>query len=216
MPARSDEPSPSGGQALLGFSGAVFVFHNVPAVAGAAADWIDLATPFAVIGASALLLRRGATALVLFIAVFGALLYVSGHGIHLAANSIDYERLTGDARDIAFFWDEEWGHIQWHLGWFVLIVGFCLAERERPVGVEPALGALSALLLATTLFTNTVEGGTWWLELAATAVLVPWALVARRPLLAAFAAAFALCAVAIGGWTAWHGGVPEFSDLGWL
>jgi hypothetical protein len=216
MPARSDEPRLSGGQALLGFSGAVFVFHNLPAVAGAAADWIDLATPFAVIGASALLLRRRASAPVLIIVVSGILLYVSGHGIHLAANSIDYERLTGDARDVAYFWDETWSHIEWHLGWFVLILGLCLAERERPVSVEPALGALSALLLATTFFTNTVEGGTWWLELAATALFVPWALHNRRPLLAAFAAAFGLCAIAIGGWALWHGGVPEFSDLGWL
>jgi hypothetical protein len=216
MPARSDEPRLSGGQALLAFSGAVFVFHNLPAVAGAAADWIDLATPFAVIGASALLLRQRAPALVLFVVVIGILLYVSGHGIHLAANSIDYERLTGDARDVAYFWDEEWGHIQWHLGWFVLILGFCLADRARPVHVEPALGAVSALLLAATLFTNTVEGGTWWLELAATALFVPWALAARRPLLAVFGAAFGLCAIAIGGWALWHGGVPEFSDLGWL
>jgi hypothetical protein len=216
MPARSDEPRPSGGWALLGFSGAVLVFHNLPALAGEAADWIDLATPFAVVGASALLFRRGAPALVLFTVVVGVLLYVSGHGIHLAANSIDYERLTGDARDAAHFWDEEWGHVQWHLGWFVLIFGFCLAEQARPVTVERPLGALAALLLAATLFTSTVEGGTWWLELAATSVFVPWALRARRPLLSAFAAAFALCALAIGGWALWHGGVPEFSDLGWL
>jgi hypothetical protein len=216
MPARSDEARPSEGWALLGFSGAVFVFHNLPAVAGEAADWIDLATPFAVVGASALLLRRGAPAFVLFTIVVGSLLYVSGHGIHLAANSIDYERLTGEARDAAHFWDEEWGHVQWHLGWFVLIFGFCLAEQARPVRVERPLGALAAILLAATLFTSTVEGGTWWLELAATFAFVPWALRARRPLLSAFAAAFALCALAIGGWALWHGGVPEFSDLGWL
>src|SRR5687767_16037345 len=104
MPACSHEPRPSGGRALLGFSGAVLIFHNLPAVAGEAADWIDLATPFAVIGASALLLWRGMPALDLFVIVVGVLLYVSGHGIHLAANSIDYERLTGDARDVAHFW----------------------------------------------------------------------------------------------------------------
>jgi hypothetical protein len=216
MPAGSDEPRLSAGQALLGFSGAVFVFHNLPAVTGGAADWIDLATPFAVIGASALLFRQEAPGHALFIVVVGALLYVSGHGIHLAANSIDYERLTGDARDVAFFWDEQWSHIEWHLGWFVLILGFCLAERARAVSIDRALGAVSALLLAATLFTNTVEGGTWWLELAATTLFVPWALVARRPLLAVFAFAFGLCALAIGIWTLWHGGVPQFSDLGWL
>jgi hypothetical protein len=96
MPARSDEPRPSGGWELLGFSGAVFVFHNLPAVAGEAADWIDLASPFA------------------------------------------------------------------------------SSAPRRPSSGE------------------------------------------RRPLLSAFAARFALCALAIGGWALWHGGVPEFSDLGWL
>jgi hypothetical protein len=216
MPARRDESRPNAARALLGFSGAVFVFHNLPAVAGDAADWVDLLTPFAVVGASALVLRRGAPAVVFAVAVIGVLLYVNGHGIHLAANSIGHERLTGEARDVAHFWDEEWGHIQWHLGWFVLILGFCLAERARPVTVEPRLGAVSALLLAATLFTSTVEGGTWWLELAAAIVLVPWALLARRPLLLSFATAFGLCAVAIGSWALWWGGMPQFSDLGWL
>jgi hypothetical protein len=215
MPAHRDEPRPSAGIALLGFSGAVSVFHNLPAVAGNAADWIDLATPFAVVGASAVLLR-GSPPLVVSVAVVGALLYVNGHGIHLAANSIGYERLSGEARDIAHFWDEEWGHIQWHLGWFVLILGFCLAERTRPIAVDRPLAAASAILLAATLFTSTVEGGTWWLELAAAAVFVPWALLARRPLLLAFAAAFGLCALAIGSWALWWGGVPQFSDLGWI
>jgi hypothetical protein len=152
----------------------------------------------------------------LVVAVVAAVLYVDGHGIHLAANSIGHEELTGDAKDVTHFWDEEWGHAEWHLGWFLLVLGFCLAERSRPVRVERRLGALSALVLGWTLFTSTVEGGTWWLELAATAVLVPWAVVARRPLLSACAGAFALCAGLIGIWAVWHGGVPQFSELDWI
>ena len=35
-------------------------------------------------------------------------------------------------------------------------------------------------------------------------------------LLLAFAAAFGLCALAIGSWALWWGGMPQFSDLGWL
>jgi hypothetical protein len=30
------------------------------------------------------------------------------------------------------------------------------------------------------------------------------------------AGAFALPAMLIGVWAVWHGGVPEFSDVGWL
>jgi hypothetical protein len=214
MPASRDESRRNAGRALLAFSAVFLVFHHVPSFAGeTAGDWIDLVTPFAVIAASAVLLGRRAPGYAVAVAVLGAILYVDGHGIHLAANSIGHEELTGDAEDVTHFWDETWGHAEWHLGWFVLIVGFCLAERARLVRVARPLAGLSALMLGWTLFTSTVEGGTWWLELAATAVLVPWALVARRPLLSACAAAFGLAALMIGVWALWQGGVPQFSEV---
>ena len=157
---------------LLAFAAAVFVFHHLPSLAGeAAGDWIDLLTPFAVIGAAAFVIGRGASTLALVVAVIGAVLYVDGHGIHLAANAIGHEELTGEAKDVTHFWDEEWGHFEWHLGWFVLIGAFCLARaRERPW-----LPVLLRAPLGWTFFTSTVEGGTWWLVLVATAVFVPWA-----------------------------------------
>jgi hypothetical protein len=202
------------GGALLAFAGAVFVFHHLPTLAGdTAGDWVDLFTPFAVIGASALVLGRRAPTIALVVALVGAILYVDGHGIHLAANSIGHEELTGDAKDVTHFWDEEWGHLEWHFGLFVLVGALCLAERDRPVPVDRRLAVLSALLLGWTFFTSTVEGGTWWLELAATAVFVPWAVSARTPLLSACSGAFALCALLIGIWAVWHGGVPQFSEV---
>jgi hypothetical protein len=214
MPVNRDESRPSAGGALLAFSAVFLVFHHLPSFAGeTAGDWVDLVTPFAVVAASVLLLGRGAPGYAVAVGVLGAVLYVDGHGIHLAANSIGHEELTGDAEDVTHFWDETWGHAEWHLGWFLLIVAFCLADRARLVRVSKPLAALGALALGWTLFTSTVEGGTWWLELAATAVFVPWALVARRPLLSAFAAAFGLAALLIGVWALWHGGVPQFSEV---
>jgi hypothetical protein len=214
MPVNRDESRPSAGGALLAFSAVFLVFHHLPSLAGeTAGDWVDLVTPFAVVAASVLLLGRRAPGYALAVAALGAVLYVDGHGIHLAANSIGHEELTGDAEDVTHFWDETWGHAEWHLGWFLLIVAFCLAERARLVRVAKPLAALGALVLGWTLFTSTVEGGTWWLELAATALFVPWALVARRPLLSAFAAAFGLAALLIGVWALWHGGVPQFSEV---
>jgi hypothetical protein len=202
------------GVALLTFAGAVFVFHHLPTLAGdTAGDWVDLVTPFAVVGASALVLGHRVEPTALVVALAGAILYVDGHGIHLAANSIGHEDLTGEAKDVTHFWDEDWGHGEWHLGLFILVGAFCLAERRRPVRVDRRLAVLAALLLGWTFFTSTVEGGTWWLELAATAVFVPWAVSARRPLLSACAAAFALGAVLIGIWAVWHGGVPQFSEV---
>jgi hypothetical protein len=197
---------------LLAFAVAVFVFHHLPSLAGGTAgDWIDLLTPFAVIGTAAFVIGRGAGTIALVASVVGAVLYVDGHGIHLAANSIGHDELTGDAKDVTHFWDEEWGHFEWHLGLFVLIGAFCLARRERPW-----LPALCAVLLGWTFFTNTVEGGTWWLVLVATAVFVPWAIVAQRPIVVTAAAAFGLAALMIGIWALWHQGMPQFSDVGLL
>ena len=210
-----DESRPNLGLALLAFSLAVFVFHQYPALIGPGPkEWIDLLTPLVVLGAAALVLRQSSAGVALVVAAFGAVLYADGHGIHFAANSIRNEELAGQAKDVAYFWDEVWGHFEWHLGWFLLIVGFCLAERARPVRLDRRLGAISALLLGWTLFVSTVEGRTWWLELGATAILVAWAFAARRPLLVACAGAFGLAALLIGIWAIWHGGVPEFSDVG--
>jgi hypothetical protein len=214
MPLSRDESRWNASAALLVFAVALTVFHHLPSFAGdTAGDWVDLVTPFAVIGAAVLVLGRGLPVLGLVAAIVGAILYVDGHGIHLAANSIRHEDLTGDAEDVAHFWDEEWGHIEWHLGLFVLVAAFCLAERRRPVRIDVRAGVVAALLLGWTFFTSTVEGGTWWLELAATAVFVPWAVLARRPLLTTYAAAFALCALMIGVWAVWQGGVPQFSEV---
>jgi hypothetical protein len=214
MPVRRDESRPNIGGALLAFATVFLVFHHLPSFAGdTAGDWIDLVTPFAVVASSAFLLGRRAPGYALAAAVVGGVLYVDGHGIHLAANSIGHEELSGDAEDVTHFWDETWGHAEWHLGWFLLILGVCLAERARLVRVSRPFAVLGALFLGWTLFTSTVEGGTWWLELGATAVFVPWALVARRPLLSAFAAAFGLAALMIGIWALWQGGVPQFSEV---
>jgi len=203
--------------ALLLFALAVFVFHDLPvAVGGRAADGVDLVTPFAVIAAAAAVLGAlGARGAPLALAVAAAVLYLDGHGIHLAANSIGHEALSGEAEDVTHFWDEEFGHIEWHLGWFGLIAAFCLAEREEG-RLEPRLAAATALPLGLTIFTNTVEGGTWWLALAGAAVFVPWAALRRRPLLVASAGAFALATVLIGVWAVWQGGVPQFTEVGWI
>lgn len=195
-------------RALLAFAAAVFVFHQLPALTG---DWIDLLTPFVVIAPAALLIGRGASKVVLFVAIVGALLYVDGHGIHLAANSINNEDPIGNAKDVAHFWDEEWGHLEWHLGWFLLIGAFCLARTERPW-----LPGVCAALLGWTIFVSTVEGGSWWLALAATVVFVPWAFVSRRPFVVTAAASFGLAALLIGIWAVWQGGMPQFSDVGLL
>ncbi|MDX6512992.1 MAG: hypothetical protein QOE36_2496 [Gaiellaceae bacterium] len=206
--------------ALLAFLGAIAVFHHLPVAFHA--GWheaVDLITPFPVLAAAVLLLvalEAGERALVA--AFVGAILYTDGHGMHLAGNAINVEGLHGHVGHLANFWDERWGHFEWHTGWFTLLAAACLADlrRSAPAAVPPRFAAAAIVLLGGSLFADTVEGGTWWLELGATVVFAAWAVRARRPFLATVAGGFALAAALIGIWAAWHGGMPQFSDLGWL
>ena len=200
---------------FLAFAAAVALFHHLPALVGHRwEEWVDLATPFAVLGAAAWTLAALAPAAgVWALAGVAAVLYTDGHGIHLAANTIRSVGTTGAVENEAYFWDETWGHIEWHGGLFLLLAAICLADRGRGRRVPLPLATLA---IGLTIFTNTVEGGDWWLALAAAAVFVPWAVARRSPLRLAVAGAFALTAVGIGIWALWHGGVPQFSELGWI
>ena len=202
-------------RAFLAFAAVFFVFHQFPSVLlsdrGEAA--IDVLTPFAVAASTvAVMLALGAQGVSLLAAVVAGVLYVHGHGVHLAANSIHNE---GIENQVVYFWDERFSHVEAVLGWFGLVASICLGERAapRPASASPTLLALAALLLGWTFFTSTVEGQTWWLELPVAALFGVWALREPRPLLWAAAGAFAVGASLIAVWAVWHGGVPEFSDL---
>jgi hypothetical protein len=205
-------------RAFVGFAVAVAAGQNLPAVVPFGA-FVDLATPFLVVGAAAvLLLALGGRGLPLGLAVVAAVLYTSGHGIHLAANAIADRRPAGLVAETTHFWDERFGHIWWHLGWIGLLAAVCLAERGASVAPVSSLAdrrrILASFLLGGTLFTNTVEGGTWPLGLVAGGLFCAWAWRERRPVLVACALAFALDAALVAVWAAWHGGVPQFSELG--
>ena len=200
---------------------AVAVFHHLPAFAGDAGTWIDLATPFFV-AAAVVYGLRGSARWAVVAGTIALVLYVDGHGIHLAANDIRHED-AGAAEDTAYFWDEHWGHIEWHLGWLGLMAALALADLARPSrpSTRPLLGLggpllAAALITAFTLFTSTVEGQDWWLVLGAAPVFAVWAALRSGRVLAAAAVATLLAAGLIGIWAAWHGGVPQFSELGWL
>ena len=203
-------------RAFLAFAAAFFVFHQIGSVLGGGQveAAIDVVTPFAVAASTVwVLIALGAPRGPLLLAVAAGTLYVHGHGVHLAANSIHND---GTNTDVVYFWDERFSHIEAVLGWFGLVAAFCLAERPADIATivrSPRVLALGAALLGWTFFTSTVEGQTWWLELPVAAAFGVWALRAPRPLLRAAALAFAIGAVLIAGWAAWHGGVPEFSEL---
>lgn len=120
------------------------------------ADWIDLAAPFLVL-VPALLVLVAASADRGTYAVFvaGALLYTSGHGIHLAANSIG----NTDPGPTAHFWDETAGHLIWYAGVAVVVVALARTMSDRPV--HP-VAVLLAVASGVTWGSNAVGAGLAW------------------------------------------------------
>jgi hypothetical protein len=179
------------------------------------ADWIDIATPYVVVGAAAGALRgAGASRATWGWFWFGAVLYTQGQGIHLAANSVA-NAIEGDDPDVVHLWDEVVGHYLWYAGMALLVAALAsaLADR-RPRG---GVGAhLVAALVGFTHFTNSVEGQTAYLGIGVAVVLAGWGLLARdgmgRYLLSSYGLSVLLFAV----YGIWQQGFPEFSDLGWI
>lgn len=115
------------------------------------ADWIDLLLPYAVVataGTALLAAPRGPQVA----GAVGLVLYVQGHGIHLAANSIAQR----DPGDTAFLWDELVGHAVWYSGLYLLI-GALLVGRAAQ-GKPGPLRLLLAVAVGVTLCTNAVGG----------------------------------------------------------
>ena len=203
------------------FAIAVVIGHHVGTIFGPLgevgartewADWIDLLTPYAVVGtALGALLAAGATRRAWLLAALGAALYVQGHGVHLAGNSIGNAR--GDAQPV-HLWDEVMGHYLWYGGLYLLVAALVLAAPEPRSAARWPLAALFGLTMAT----NGVEGGTAVLTLAVAVGFVLWG-VRRRS--AVTTTAWAVATALVAGWGLYWGLAegrffPQFSQLGWI
>lgn len=136
-----------------------------------AADLLDLLLPYAVVAAAGVaLLAVPRTAQV--VGVAGLLLYVQGHGIHLAANSIA-ERQPSDT---AFFWDELAGHAIWYAGLYLVLAALLLG---RAVTTPPGpVRLVLSVAVGVTFATNALGGHA--VPLAVVALLLLGGLAARR------------------------------------
>lgn len=141
------------------------------------ADWLDLAVPWLVLAPAAVTMWA-APASARSWAIFGAgvVAYSSGHGIHLAANSVS----NASGGQTAHFWDEVVSHYVWFLGVALVLAALTgtMAGRSRP---HPA-GYLLAVAVGATWASNAVGGGTVIFSLAVALVAAVFGWTRRREL----------------------------------
>lgn len=172
-------------------------------------DWATLFTPYIVVGSGLAALRAvGTDRRGWMIALVGAALYVQGHGINVAANSISNAR---GGEPPAYLWDEVVGHWLWYGGFALLVVALA---RSVDAPARP-LAVLLAIATGLTWTTNALEGTTAVGSLTVAAALTGWGWWRRtegtgRLLLAAFGTSAALLVV----YGLWHLGFPAPSELG--
>jgi hypothetical protein len=134
------------------------------------ADWLDLLVPFVVLlpALGTLLEARVSRATYVWFAV-GSWLYATGHGIHLAANSI------GNAApgETAHLWDEQVGHWTWYAGVAVVFATLASTLRERPPTRNPG-ALLLAVAVGLTWGTNAAGGHFVVPSLVLDAVALGW------------------------------------------
>jgi hypothetical protein len=157
---------------------------------------------------------------------FGVLaaLWAEGHGMHLAANSVDY-LLDGDRVSphavLTYFYDESLGHYLWHIavaGLVALVFWRALRARpsDGPIPMWPLLAA--AAIYGFAFFAITVEAQTAPLGVGFAVLLggtgcTPGCRGIRgKPLLLFIVVAHLVAVAFFVFWAAWWSGLPEFSD----
>ena len=187
------------------------------------ADWIDLLTPYAVIGTAAMVMYRAAARRnqwVLF--GMGGVSFALGKGLHIAANSasnVPDAAVAGST--IVHLWDEVVSHLIWYTGLFLILAS--LAWVLRDVGMRVgAVDLVVAALVSVTLVNTYVEGAQPWLGLVFLTILVAVGVRYHpRPVARLLLVVGGLGLLLLVGWgIVWlitDGQVfPEFSELGWI
>jgi len=182
-----------------------------------AADWVDIATPFVVVLPLLWFLagQRPRWGHQLGAAV-GAILYVEGHGIHLAANSVSNAGgadAIGPAAEVAHFWDEVAGHYLWYLGLAIMVGACALCVRSRPLGLRTTPLALGGAVCGLTWATNGLEGGTAVFSLLCAVGAVALVDRERAGLSVALLAASTVAIVVLVAYGLTHSGFPQPSSL---
>ncbi|OLT26827.1 hypothetical protein BJF79_43110 [Actinomadura sp. CNU-125] len=177
------------------------------------ADWVDILTPYTVLLTAAAALhtaRADRTAWLLYLT--GAITYVEGHGIHLAANSVGNDT---PGLPVVHLWDEVAGHYIWYAGTALVIAALARALARHPAPPAP-LALVPALATGLTWTTNSLEGGTALMGIIVAAAFTAWGWHTRHHLGRTLIIAFAPAAIALTAYGIWQHGFPQPTELGWL
>ena len=167
-------------------------------------DWLDLLTPYCVLGsAAAVLLAADATRRSWLTAGVGGVLYTQGHGLHLAANSIN-NRLDDDS---VHLWDEIAGHLLWYAGLALIVVVLAQSLVTSPLTVR-RWGWILAAAFGLTHATNALEGGTAVPSLLFAVGMCAWCRRLPVPLGRLLLVAYGLGALVLLGYGLRYGGWP--------
>ncbi|MFK5924121.1 MAG: hypothetical protein QM496_18235 [Verrucomicrobiota bacterium] len=164
--------------------------------------------------------------------ILGAVIFVEGHGMHLAANTVNRlidRSAASKLYELNYFFDEILGHLLWDGGIVILSIGLIAVafKVKNAAGAKPNLRRLviASLIYGLTYFINAIEGQTVMLTLPG-AVLIPAAilLLANKKRMELTSHACLLFFVVAYGWAVclfvlwywWQGAFYQFSDLGWL
>ena len=156
-----------------------------------------------------------------------AVLWVEGHGMHLAANAISLAlkaaNISGKPYAVTYLFDEVISHYLWHLGMVGLSALVVVREWLKPVLGQSAPWILilpAGLVYGGIFFGAVTEGGTWPLGLTFAVVFCVGGLVLGRarlrtqPLLAFFSTGYLVAAVCFVAWAVIWGGMPQFTEVG--
>jgi len=200
-------------------------------------DALDLLTPLVLIPIYWLMFREtsressGLFEEIIFMLL--AVFWISGQGMHLAANSINnlIESLARthvldikptDIYQLTYFMDEHLSHYIWHIGIIGLAALLIYRDWRRSADTPTRWWStvLAGLLYGFLLFCIFLEGQTVMLGLPfcilISLVVLIWGRkqLAQKPILAFFFTAFLVAALFLVGWGLYWGGFPQFSDVG--
>ncbi len=162
----------------------------------------------------------------------GFLLYVDGHGLHLAANSLArllHDMVGSELYKAAYLLDEIISHIMLNGGMVLISTGFILfalkLSFESLSGKNFSLLSFGAVFYGFNFTVNCIEGQTVALGLSAAGlgfILTSFLYLKNRksnpnnPIHIFFLSAYFLSLILFAYWGITHSGFPQFSELGWI